>query len=76
MDALVRSPWPGNVRELQHLIERAVILSPDLSLQIPRRPAQFEVAIQDPAALQALLRSVSCREDLRRPRPRALRLGV
>jgi DNA-binding NtrC family response regulator len=26
---LQRYPWPGNVRELQHVIERAVILSPD-----------------------------------------------
>lgn len=26
---LRRYPWPGNVRELQHVIERAVILSPE-----------------------------------------------
>jgi formate hydrogenlyase transcriptional activator len=35
MDALVRYPWPGNVRELQHLIERAVILSPGGELRVP-----------------------------------------
>src|SRR6516164_1095626 len=35
MDTLVRYPWPGNVRELQNVIERAVILSPGLSLQVP-----------------------------------------
>jgi formate hydrogenlyase transcriptional activator len=35
MDALVRYPWPGNVREMQNVIERAVILSPGPSLQIP-----------------------------------------
>ncbi len=35
MDALVRYPWPGNVRELQNVIERAVILSPGASLQVP-----------------------------------------
>src|SRR5437868_1471550 len=29
MEMLQRYPWPGNVRELQHVIERAVILSPD-----------------------------------------------
>jgi DNA-binding NtrC family response regulator len=28
-----RYAWPGNVRELQHVIERAVILSPDAVLQ-------------------------------------------
>jgi formate hydrogenlyase transcriptional activator len=35
LDALVRYPWPGNVRELQNVIERAVILSPGPSLQVP-----------------------------------------
>jgi formate hydrogenlyase transcriptional activator len=35
MDALARYPWPGNVRELQNVIERAVILSPGPSLQVP-----------------------------------------
>jgi len=35
MDALCRYPWPGNVRELEHLIERAVILSPGPELRIP-----------------------------------------
>jgi formate hydrogenlyase transcriptional activator len=35
MEALVRYPWPGNVRELQNVIERAVILSPGPSLQVP-----------------------------------------
>jgi formate hydrogenlyase transcriptional activator len=35
MDALVRYAWPGNVRELQNVIERAVILSPGPSLQVP-----------------------------------------
>jgi formate hydrogenlyase transcriptional activator len=35
MEALVSYPWPGNVRELQNVIERAVILSPGPSLQVP-----------------------------------------
>ncbi len=35
LEALVRYPWPGNVRELQNVIERAVILSPGPSLQVP-----------------------------------------
>ena len=37
MEALVRYPWPGNIRELQNVIERAVILSPGPSLQVPPR---------------------------------------
>jgi transcriptional regulator with GAF, ATPase, and Fis domain len=32
--ALVDYDWPGNVRELQHVIERAVILSPNPPLQL------------------------------------------
>jgi formate hydrogenlyase transcriptional activator len=35
MLALTRYRWPGNVRELQHLIERAVILSPQGELRVP-----------------------------------------
>src|SRR5207247_7990746 len=35
LDALVRYPWLGNVRELQNIIERAVILSPGPSVQVP-----------------------------------------
>jgi formate hydrogenlyase transcriptional activator len=35
MEALVRYPWPGNIRELQNVIERAVILSPGPTLQVP-----------------------------------------
>jgi formate hydrogenlyase transcriptional activator len=45
MEALTYYHWPGNVRELQHVIERAVILSPGLALRLAldelprRRPA-------------------------------------
>jgi formate hydrogenlyase transcriptional activator len=35
LETLSRYPWPGNVRELQNVIERAVILSPGASLQVP-----------------------------------------
>ena len=46
MDALVHYSWPGNVRESQNVIERAVILSPGPSLQVP--PGDLQ-----PAATQA-----------------------
>jgi formate hydrogenlyase transcriptional activator len=36
MQALMDHDWPGNVRELQNVIERAVILSEDGTLRIPR----------------------------------------
>ena len=35
MDVLVQWAWPGNIRELQNVIERAVILSAGLQLQVP-----------------------------------------
>jgi len=46
LEALVRYPWPGNVRELQNVIERAVILSPGPTLQVP-------LADLEPAGQQA-----------------------
>jgi formate hydrogenlyase transcriptional activator len=35
MDALTAWDWPGNVRELENFIERAVILSPGDTLNVP-----------------------------------------
>jgi formate hydrogenlyase transcriptional activator len=46
MDALVHYPWQGNIRELQNIVERAVILSPGPSLQVP-------LGELEPAAAQA-----------------------
>ena len=35
-DVLKAHDWPGNIRELQNLIERAVIMTPGSTLQLPR----------------------------------------
>jgi formate hydrogenlyase transcriptional activator len=35
LSALEKYAWPGNVRELEHLIERAVILTPGGELRVP-----------------------------------------
>jgi formate hydrogenlyase transcriptional activator len=54
METLVRYPWPGNVRELQNVIERAVILSPGASLQVPPgdlQPAATQAPVPAAAAL-------------------------
>jgi formate hydrogenlyase transcriptional activator len=56
MEALVRYPWPGNIRELQNVIERAVILSPGPSLQVPLgdlqpAPSQARVPAAAPGTL-------------------------
>ena len=47
--ALVAYSWPGNVRELEHLIERAVILSPGPELKLP----PFEVDFGEQAGAAA-----------------------
>jgi formate hydrogenlyase transcriptional activator len=49
MDALVRYAWPGNVRELENIIERAVILSPGTTLQIPDGDLKAAAAQATPA---------------------------
>ena len=33
MDVLARYPWPGNVRELDHVVERAVLLAAQTSIE-------------------------------------------
>jgi len=48
MDALVRYAWPGNVRELQNIIERAVILSPGRTLQVPVTDLQSSTQPSEP----------------------------
>lgn len=53
MDAFIRYPWPGNVRELQNVIERAVILSPGPTLQVPLADLQ-PVGQQAPATAVTL----------------------
>ena len=70
MDALVRYPWPGNVRELQNVIERAVILSKGLTLDVP--PADLQMA-PGPAAAPTPTPSVTLTDAEREHILRALR---
>lgn len=42
--------WPGNVRELQNIIERAVVLSPHLTITVADLPA--EIYDQSPTAVE------------------------
>jgi formate hydrogenlyase transcriptional activator len=41
MDALCRYHWPGNIRELQNMIERAVIISTGLALNLDVADLKF-----------------------------------
>ena len=58
MEALVGYPWPGNIRELQNVIERAVVLSPGTSLQVPcgdLQPAAVQAPVPTPESVTQTL---------------------
>ncbi len=41
LDVLLRYPWPGNVRELENLIERALVLSVEPTLDLDSLPGNM-----------------------------------
>jgi formate hydrogenlyase transcriptional activator len=52
MEALVRYHWPGNIRELQNVIERAVIISKSLALNVTLSELQSDTIQASPQAAQ------------------------
>jgi formate hydrogenlyase transcriptional activator len=52
LSALSAYSWPGNVRELENLIERAVILSPGTTLEIPIADLRPDLALAPSATLE------------------------
>ena len=54
MDKLLNYNWPGNVRELENVIERAVILSPNQTLQISELQNPQNNSIDNGKALKSL----------------------
>ena len=46
MSVLQQYPWPGNVRELQNIIERAVLLGRNRSIQVNDLPPQMTQGAQ------------------------------
>jgi formate hydrogenlyase transcriptional activator len=55
MQALAQYDWPGNIRELQNLIERAVILSPGPTLNVPIEALQPRgAALPAPTVVETL----------------------
>ena len=54
MDKLLNYQWPGNVRELENVIERAVILSPNQTLQISELQNPQNNSIDNGKALKSL----------------------
>jgi DNA-binding NtrC family response regulator len=45
MDRLLAHDWPGNVRELENIIERAVVLSADRTIDVDLIPDQLSVDV-------------------------------
>jgi transcriptional regulator with GAF, ATPase, and Fis domain len=54
MVKLLNYNWPGNVRELENVIERAVILSPNQTLQISELQNPQTNSIDNEKALKSL----------------------
>lgn len=50
MTTLVKYPWPGNIRELQNVIERAVILTKGLVLNVPSEDLRLPPGASLPSA--------------------------
>ena len=50
MDLFTRYSWPGNVRELEHVIERAMVLTPNPVLLADDLPEAVRVAAQQTSA--------------------------
>jgi formate hydrogenlyase transcriptional activator len=85
MTALRNYDWPGNVRELEHLVERAVILSPGPVLAVPLGDLAVPSAAPTAAAGGTLRESErelirrtleECRWVVGGPNGAAARLGI
>jgi transcriptional regulator with GAF, ATPase, and Fis domain len=66
--ALVDYDWPGNIRELQHVIERAVIISPTppLRLQLAHSSTSTSTTAQSAPRMRAAEGAILTDEELRK----------
>jgi formate hydrogenlyase transcriptional activator len=86
LEVMQRYPWPGNVRELKNLVERAVILSPGRTLEVPIAELERQAVIAVPTDGNATLESMERAHILRAleethwvlggPKGAAVRLGM
>jgi len=84
METLMRWAWPGNIRELENFVERSVILTPGLVLQVPLSElhAESELDSDESETLrdkerQRILRALrECKGQLGGPNGAAARLGL
>ncbi len=82
MEALVQWSWPGNIRELENFVERSVILTPGMVLQVPLFELQAEPAEHKKETLreverERIVRALrECNGQLGGPNGAAARLGL
>ena len=82
METLVQWAWPGNIRELENFVERSVILTPGLVLQVPLSELHAESDSDETETLrdkerQRILRALrECKGQLGGPNGAAARLGL
>src|SRR5690348_14395357 len=53
LEAFSHHPWPGNVRELRNVLERAVILAGEGSIELKHLPAFLQGAARAPMSLDS-----------------------
>ncbi|MGA8835969.1 MAG: PAS domain S-box protein [Candidatus Sulfotelmatobacter sp.] len=82
METLVQWAWPGNIRELENFVERSVILTPGLVLQVPLSELHAEPETGESVTLrdrerERILRALrDCHGQLGGPSGAAARLGL
>jgi formate hydrogenlyase transcriptional activator len=82
METLVQWAWPGNIRELENFVERSVILTPGLVLQVPLGelhpvPDKNEGETLREKERERILRALrECNGQLGGPNGAAARLGL
>ena len=64
LDAFMRHNWPGNVRELRNVLERAVILAGEGTIEIKHLPAMFQSQTSITVPTAAVPGAASAESDL------------
>lgn len=75
MEVLTNSPWRGNVRELANFIERAVIITPGIELEVPTAELCTASAADVAVAAQTTLREAESKVIIEALRPASGRIA-
>jgi DNA-binding NtrC family response regulator len=71
LQALEENPWPGNVRELENVVQRAVVLAEDATIELSHLPEKLRKGFVDSSPAQSY--DAEIREFKKRLVLRALR---